>query len=141
MGKRKITWTSHFRERLMERFALDLNEEIEETIEQHIAEKEPFTVLKANSSTHSEEAKVYAVEIEDKEVMIITNIHPTSKKLKIISALRRSWFHKDGEGGYYMFKKKKRKIKQPYKGGRAARISYKVKKAKLLESDCESSLI
>jgi len=145
MDEKEIVWTRHFEERLLERFGITLNDDLRESIEEQIKNKEPFTTLEKNFSGKELDGVVYQVEIENEKVMMLTTT-PEIKVFMFITALRKSWFHKGRKGDYYFLtdgtKPRKNKKVRLKKNKRTLRLQYKLKKDKmLLKSNHETCLI
>ena len=148
MCTREIIWTNHFRDRLFERFAINLDKEDEEFIIESLENDEPFTSLPWNKDIYNRDAAavVYNINIAGEEVMVLTYTG-LSGKLRLITALRKIWF-KENEAGEYELcrkqtktKKGKRNIKRNHRPSKKMNLTYNMKKKDLLESDCEPCLV
>ena len=159
MEKKKLIWSKHFEERLLERFAIKLDSELKELIDDYITTNEPFAKLsKRKGCSEDTDGEVYAIRIRDSEVMVLTAPAKggTSKsKLRIISAFRKSWFNISADGSYYYTvnettarRKKKNaiKFKKRYlRNGRHVKQNSKQykkdKEASLSDCDYEASFV
>jgi len=131
-----VFWSSHFHERLMDRFGIALTDTYKKKINDSFLNKEIFCNIVNSKGT----AQVYKIDLDGQEVMVLFC------KKTAISAYRRNWFSKNEQGWEVTWKTVRNSLKESkrrgYRGSSNKRKKvYKLNLKKLLNSDCESCLV
>jgi len=103
MREIEVKWTKHFKERLKERFKLELTEDDKKEIQKVIFSGPVFCkLLKLKKRNNQTKARIYQVVLYNKKVMVVVRRGSSSGIYTVISAYRREWFSKceDGKYGY-----------------------------------------